>query len=145
MPFGGDPAPCDTYGWAKVKSVYGPCPEGYRLPSRLHGRLLENTFFLRTICAVGAFDNGYWFQRFRRVIRGRFYPVPVGNDDFRLDLDGVAVMLTGAASEPTSATPYPTVYFKFGDQQRVDELRRRKRQRAGALCQGIDIISDSVL
>ena len=31
----------------------------------------------------------------------------------RLDRDGVAVMLTGAASEPTSATPYPTVYFKF--------------------------------
>jgi hypothetical protein len=22
-------------------------------------------------------------------------------------------MLTGAVSEPTSATPYPTVYFKF--------------------------------
>ena len=73
----------------------------------------ENYVFPGEPYVVGAFDNGYWFQRFRGDTKGTFYPVPVGNDDFRLDRDGVAVMLTGAASEPTSATPYPTVYFKF--------------------------------
>ena len=60
----------------------------------------------RSTTAIGSSASG-------EIRRGRFYPVPVGNDDFWLDRDGVAVMLTGAASEPTSATPYPTVYFKF--------------------------------
>ena len=109
----GDPAPVNTYGWASVKSVHDPCPEGYRLPSRYTWTAFENYVFPGEPYVVGAFDNGYWFQRFRGDTKGTFYPVPVGNDDFRLDRDGVAVMLTGAASEPTSATPYPTVYFKF--------------------------------
>ena len=38
---------------------------------------------------VGAFDNGYWFQRFRGDTKGTFYPVPVGNDDFWLDREDV--------------------------------------------------------
>ena len=109
----GDPAPVDTYGWASAKSVHDPCPEGYRLPSRYTWTAFENYVFPGEPYVVGAFDNGYWFQRFRGDTKGTFYPVPVGNDDFWLDRDGVAVMLTGAASEPTSATPYPTVYFKF--------------------------------
>ena len=85
------------------------------MTARMRGNMTVNagefSTFLKDV--VGAFDNGYWFQRFRGDTKGTFYPVPVGNDDFRLDRDGVAVMLTGAASEPTSATPYPTVYFKF--------------------------------
>ena len=109
----GDPAPVDTYGWASAKSVHDPCPEGYRLPSRYTWTAFENYVFPGEPYVVGAVDNGYWFQRFRGDSMGTFNPVPVGNDDFRLDRDGVAVMLTGAASEPTSATPYPTVYFKF--------------------------------
>lgn len=109
----GDPAPVDTYGWASAKSVHDPCPEGYRLPSRYTWTAFENYVFPGEPYVVGAFDNGYWFQRFRGDTKGTFYPVPVGNDDFWLDRDGVAVMLTGAVSEPTSATPYPTVYFKF--------------------------------
>ena len=109
----GDPAPVNTYGWASVKSVHDPCPEGYRLPSRYTWTAFENYVFPGEPYVVGAFDNGYWFQRFRGDTKGTFYPVPVGNDDFWLDRDGVAVTLTGAASEPTSATPYPTVYFKF--------------------------------
>ena len=109
----GDPAPVDTYGWASAKSVHDPCPEGYRLPSRYTWTAFENYVFPGEPYVVGAFDNGYWFQRFRGDTKGTFYPIPIGNDDFWLDRDGVAVMLTGAASEPTSATPYPTVYFKF--------------------------------
>lgn len=78
----GDPAPVDTYGWASAKSVHDPCPEGYRLPSRYTWTAFENYVFPGEPYVVGAFDNGYWFQRFREIRRGRFIPYRSGTTIF---------------------------------------------------------------
>lgn len=57
----------ETYGWTSAKSVYDPCPEGYRVPNAKTWSAFDNK-------GIGDFWFGVSFKRNKDDTVGTFYP-----------------------------------------------------------------------
>lgn len=66
--FWGDPNnEMETYGWTSAKSVYDPCPEGYRVPNAKTWTRFSGRY-------VGSYYYGWSFKRNADDKVGTFYP-----------------------------------------------------------------------
>ena len=57
----------ETYGWTSAKSIYDPCPEGYRVPN-------AKTWTGFSDQTVGSYLCGYSFKRNKDDMEGTYYP-----------------------------------------------------------------------